>query len=119
MKMTTDVDRISHANTGVSQESTFQILSKSVCVKGGFYPKTYRCIRFGPLWGHFWAPQNYPIWLFFLLEHYHHSNIYHIKFRDPTFSGSGWATPKMPKNGRFWQFFLGLFIFRTGVELWE
>ena len=103
MKMTTDVDRISHANTGVSQKSTFQILSKSVCVKGGFY----RCIHFGPLWGHFWVPQNYPIWLIFLLEHYRDLHIYHIKFRDPTFSGSGWATPKMPKNGRFLQFFWG------------
>ena len=60
---------------------------------------------FGPLWGHFWAPQNYPIWLFLLLEHYRHSDIYHIKFHDSTHSGSGWATPKMSKNGRFLQFF--------------
>ena len=107
MKMTTDLDRISHGIARVSWKFIFQFLSRSVCIKGGFYPKTYRCILLGPLWGHFWAPQNYLIWLIFLLEHYRHSDISHIKFHDPTFSGGWWATPKMPKNGRFLQFFWG------------
>ena len=35
------------------------------------------------------------IWLIFVLEHYRHPKLCHIKFHDPTPSGSGWATPKM------------------------
>ena len=112
MKMTTNLNNISHGITRASLKSTFQILSKLVCVKGGIYPKTYHCIRFGPLWGHFWAPQNYPVWLILLLEHYRDLHIYHINFHDPTLSESGWATPKMPKKGRFMQLFWGRSYFK-------
>ena len=39
--MTTDLDKILDGATDVSWESIFQIWSKSVRVKGGFYPNKY------------------------------------------------------------------------------
>ena len=56
MKITTNLDKILDGATHVSWEWTFEILSKSVRVKGGFYLKKHRYLLFWPLWGHFWAP---------------------------------------------------------------
>ena len=55
MRVTTDLDRIWDGATYVSWKATFQILSKSVRVKGGFYPKKHRYLlfgHFGAIFGH-------------------------------------------------------------------
>ena len=55
MKITTNLDKILDGTTHVSWEGTFQILSKLVRVKGGFYLKRHRYIlfgHFGAIFGH-------------------------------------------------------------------